>query len=62
MDVKAIKQLEGQLAEARGKAKTELMGEIQSRITQLGDLGFDFELAEKKKTGRPRKEKTHGAV
>ena len=58
MDVKAIKQMEASLADARGKAKTELVAEIGSRITQLHDIGFDFELVEKsagKKMGRPKK-------
>jgi hypothetical protein len=63
MDVKAIKQMEASLADARGKAKTELVAEIQTRITQLQDIGFGFELTEtngKPHIGRPKKERANG--
>lgn len=65
MDVKQIKQMETALADARDKAKTELLGEVNTKIAQLADIGFAFELAEKNgkpHIGRPRKEKANGVV
>jgi hypothetical protein len=65
MDVKQIKQMETALADARDKARTELLGELNVKIAQLGDIGFKYELVENgtaKKLGRPRKEKVNGAT
>ena len=65
MDVKALKQLEMSFLDARGKVKTELVGEVNARIAQLQEIGFGFELVEKtaaKKTGRPKKGETNVAV
>lgn len=58
MDVREIKRMETALADARDKAKTELLTEVGVKVAQLADIGFKFELVENghKKLGRPRKE------
>jgi len=59
LDVKQIKQMETALADARDKAKTELLGQVNAKLVELADIGFKYELVENgtaKKLGRPRKE------
>ena len=60
MDVKALKKMETDLADARAKGRAELLGEIAGKIAALKEIGFGYELVESQKRGRPRKEDAIG--
>lgn len=64
-NVESVKKLEADLAAARESARADLIKQLETTLSQLRAIGFDYDYVTHqngKPKGRPRKETQNGVV